>query len=454
MFLSLLDTSIVATALYTIGSDFSGLDRVTWVALAYTLAYLGFAVPFAALADVLGRRTTYNVAFVLFLAFSLGCGWAQSLNQLIVFRTFQGIGGAGLYSLTMVIFPEITPPHLNNLIGALAGMVVAVSGVAGPVLGGVITRYSTWRWVFWINGPVVLVAMVVFNFSWPRPDQLQGVQTRRKWKELDFVGSVLIIAASVLTVYAFQHAGINTDSWTQATFLAPLLTGCLCWTLLFLWQWAVHRWWRDRVAAVVPWHLLQQRVYIAGAAFTLLMGFPYFFVIYNLPLRFQVVDMATPLYAGIWLLPMLGSAAVGSTIGGTVNSKKNHVTATFVAGSIFLTLGMGLMTTFDLSTNLEAKTFGFEVFVGLGFGLSVATASLSTALEASLRDAGMSPPHHLAFAITNTQASRGPGHSLTGPGSRRQLGDSSKHRDLRLYAAKRACRRGVAGPTLQLAVLA
>ena len=132
MFLSLLDTSIVATALYTIGSDFAALDRVTWVALAYTLAYLGCAVPFAALGDVIGRRNSYVLAFVLFLTFSLAAGWAQSLDQLIAFRALQGVGGAGLYSLTMVIFPEITPPHRSQVVGALAGMVVALDAY-GPV---------------------------------------------------------------------------------------------------------------------------------------------------------------------------------------------------------------------------------------------------------------------------------------------------------------------------------
>jgi MFS family permease len=88
---------------------------------------------------------------VIFLSFSIGCGFAQSLNQLIACRAFQGIGGSGLYSLSMVIFPEISPPKMKMWIGSLAGMVVAMAGVLGPVIGGVITHYTTWRWVFWIK---------------------------------------------------------------------------------------------------------------------------------------------------------------------------------------------------------------------------------------------------------------------------------------------------------------
>ena len=90
-------------------------------------------------------------AFIVFFAFSLGCGFAQSLGQLIAFRVMQGVGGSGLYSLTLVIFPEITPTEMKKFIGSLAGIVMAVSGVLGPVLGGVITHYTTWRWIFWIK---------------------------------------------------------------------------------------------------------------------------------------------------------------------------------------------------------------------------------------------------------------------------------------------------------------
>jgi MFS family permease len=149
--LSLLDTSIVATALYSIGKDLGDLRLVTWVALAYTLAYVGCAVPFARISDVTGRRSAFMASFIIFFAFSIGCGFSNSLPQLIACRTLQGIGGSGLYSLTMIIFPEISPPKMRKFIGAFAGMVVAISGILGPILGGIITHYATWRWVFWIK---------------------------------------------------------------------------------------------------------------------------------------------------------------------------------------------------------------------------------------------------------------------------------------------------------------
>jgi len=151
LFLSLLDTTIVATALYTIGVDLKSLGSINWVALAYTLSYLGCAVIFSRIADIFGRRNAYIAAFLIFFAFSLGCGFSTSLTQLIACRTLQGVGGSGLYSLTFVILPEISPPKLIQAIGAMAGAVVAMAGVLGPVLGGLITHYTTWKWIFWIK---------------------------------------------------------------------------------------------------------------------------------------------------------------------------------------------------------------------------------------------------------------------------------------------------------------
>jgi len=101
--------------------------------------------------DIIGRRNAYTSAFIIFFAFSIGCGFCQSQDALIACRALQGVGGSGLYSLSIIIFPEITPHHLTKWLGSIVGAVVAVSGVLGPVLGGLITHYTTWRWIFWIK---------------------------------------------------------------------------------------------------------------------------------------------------------------------------------------------------------------------------------------------------------------------------------------------------------------
>ncbi|KAH9217857.1 MFS multidrug transporter-like protein [Leptodontidium sp. 2 PMI_412] len=385
LFLSLLDTTIVATAIYTIGVDLSSLTSVNWVALAYTLSYLGCAVIFARVADIVGRRNAYIAAFVIFFAFSIGCGFAKTLDQLIALRVLQGIGGSGLYSLTFVIMPEISPIRMQPLTGALAGAVVAMAGVLGPVLGGVITNYTTWRWVFWINAPIGIIPLLVFIIAWPSPDMLPPVRLR-PLKELDFFGAILVIAASVLLVFSFQQAGLNSNSWSHGIFIAPLVVGTLLWIVLFGWELLVAKKWEASIATMFPLRLLKRRVFMGHFLTTLLAGFPYFMVIFALPLRLQVVNGKSQLVSGVALLPMLAAVAITSSIGGMVNSKRDLIWSTLLAGSLFMVIGCACLSTLDDVPQVQAKMYGFQIFVGLGFGFLVSTVSLGASLECELRD--------------------------------------------------------------------
>lgn len=105
----------------------------------------------ARVSDVVGRKAVVCMSFFLFLVASLACGFASSLEQLIGFRAAQGIGGAGLYSMAMIIYPELTPPGLVPAISAVVGLIVALAGVSGPIIGGLLTTYASWRWAFWIK---------------------------------------------------------------------------------------------------------------------------------------------------------------------------------------------------------------------------------------------------------------------------------------------------------------
>jgi len=133
---------------------------------------------------------------------------------------------------------------------------------------------------------------------------------------------------------------------------------------------------------------------------TMFIGFPYFLVIYSLPLRIQVVNNKSPLVAGVALLPMLISVAIGSTIGGGVNGKRNNTCPTLTTGSCLMALGTGLFITLSNTVNIEARTYGFQVLVGMGFGLTVSTVSLGAGLECEVRDNGMLPSTHSSFLLT------------------------------------------------------
>ncbi|CAG8974057.1 hypothetical protein HYALB_00009558 [Hymenoscyphus albidus] len=296
----------------------------------------------------------------------------------------QGIGGSGLYSLTFIIFPEISTPEMSQVIGAAAGA-VAMAGILGPVLGGVITHYTTWRWIFWINGPIGIIPLIVFIIAWPKPHQIIHAP-RRSWKQLDLIGAVLVIAASVCVVFAFQQGGIMPDSWNKPIFIVPLVIGCLCYVLLFCWEVAVAKYWAGSFATMFPLHLIKHRVYMGYVLVTLIGGFPYFMFIYTLPLRLQVVNENSQLVAGLALLPMVGAVAVFSSAAAIINTKKNLIFETLLTGALFSVLWTALLSTLKNVPWIEGKMYGFQVFIGIGFGLMVSTTSLGGGLERELKD--------------------------------------------------------------------
>ncbi|KAK8119004.1 uncharacterized protein PG998_003630 [Apiospora kogelbergensis] len=385
LFLSYIDTSIVATSLFSIGSEFDDLERVNWVAISYTLAYMGCAVVFARISDVIGRRDAFIAAYIVFFAFSIGCGFAQNLNQLIACRALQGVGGSGLYSLTLVILLEVSPDRFRSSLGSIIGTVIAIGGVLGPVLGGILTHYATWRWVFWINGPIGAVSMALFYCAWPKAEFLPDLE-RKKWSELDYPGSLLLVAAATLVVFPFQNAGSARNVWGQAIFLAPLLVGVVCWVALIVWTAFADRKWGDKLAAAIPMRLMRQRVYTATIFNTAVLGFAFIMLVYTFPLRLQVVDGKDALTAGLMLLPLLGASAVGSVVAGAVNSKQDWFCETLVVSSSLIVIGSGLLSTQSDSVDVEHKALGFLVLVGFGFGMSAASATMITSMRAAIRD--------------------------------------------------------------------
>ncbi|POS69722.1 major facilitator superfamily transporter [Diaporthe helianthi] len=384
--LSMIDTSIVATSLYTIGEEFGDVERFNWVALAYTLTFLGCAAFFSRITEIVGRRNAFVAAFVIFFSFSLGCGFSHNMNTLIACRALQGIGGAGLFSATMIILPEMCPPKFRDYIAPLIGAVIAISGVLGPILGGLFTAYSTWRWVFWMNGPIGFISMVFFYVSWPKSEFLPTIQ-RRSWKDLDFSGSLLVVSAAVLVVFAFQDAGYShaENPWVNATFIAPLVVGLICWIGLFAWEAVFEHFWSEKMAAL-PLVLIRNRVFAAVILNTIFLGFAYLSTLYVVPLRLQVVNSKSPITAGVVMLPMLGATGLGNAITGSLSKRQNRLSETMTVASVLVTLGLALETTVSDSSELEPKFIGFLVFIGLGYGMITASATMFTALESPIAE--------------------------------------------------------------------
>lgn len=237
------------------------------------------------------------------------------------------------------------------------------------------------------SGPIGVVSVFLFYILWPKPQALPNTG-HRSWTNLDYIGSILLIAGSVLVVFPFQNAGSTPDQWSKTIFIAPLAIGAASWLGLFIWSLFVERSREDTIDAALPMRLMRNPVYVGAVLNTLCLGFPYLLIVYAFPLRLQVVNGKDAFMAGVMLLPMLGSSALGSLIAGMLNGKKDRIFEMLFVGGCLMVLGCALLSTISSTYEIEEKTLGFLVFVGLGFGLSVSTSTMVATTHSSPGDHG------------------------------------------------------------------
>jgi MFS family permease len=231
--------------------------------------------------------------------------------------------------------------------------------------------------------------MVCFFFAWPPHDQLPTL-AKRRWRDFDWLGSLLIISGAVLVVFPFQNAGEEgSETWSKPVFIVPLILGVFCWVALLVWEFLAQTVFKGRILLAFPVDLFKNKRYLSSVIVTLLVGFPYLLVIYSFPIRLQVVSQEEPLMAGVMLLPMLGTLAIGAVINGAVNKVKNYTAETLLLGTIIMTLGCGLMIMVEGSED-DSMALGLLTFIGLGFGLASGSATLFTLFECPISEYGMS----------------------------------------------------------------
>lgn len=276
--------------------------------MAAWLTQAGFALIFARLSDVTGRKWAAILAFFILGVFSLACGFAQTINQLIAFRALQGVGGSGLYAMGFTTVPEVTPPAKFAVLSALIGLTFAVSSVLGPVVGGVITTHSSWRWCFWFNVPCSALAIVVILFAWPKTNSLGRIT----WRQLDWVGCLLFLASSVLLVFALQEGGSGVYAWGSPTIVCTLVFSVVSAVACGVWLWWLSKPNRP-FSPLFPLSLIKHRVLLLNFLITTLVGYVFYSVLIQLPQRLQIVNGKNSQSAGIALLPLSGASALGQS---------------------------------------------------------------------------------------------------------------------------------------------
>lgn len=223
----------------------------------------------------------------------------------------------------------------------------------------------------------MVISTILFVVAYPhgcgrlRPADLSSIH------KVDWMGTVLLIGGCVLPCFSLMHAAEMPGTWDTGLFIGPMVGGIMSWVLLVAWGMYHTAKMPGRIDAAFPPHLFKVRRYAATTASSLLLGLGYVTCIYNIPLRVQTVHGKGPLTAGLTLLPILCSSAVGSILGTALSPIKDRFGQTLMVGSGLMTLGTGLLATLSDSSSIEAKIYGFEVFVGLGFGMTASSSTVS-----------------------------------------------------------------------------
>jgi EmrB/QacA subfamily drug resistance transporter len=366
MFLAALDQTIVSTALPTIVGDLHGASHLTWVVTAYLLASTVSTPLWGKLGDQYGRKTFFQAAIVIFLGGSALSGFSHSMLELIAFRAIQGLGGGGLMIGAQAIVGDIVSPRERGRYMGLFGAVFGVATVLGPLLGGFFVEYLSWRWVFYINIPIGVVALFVTAAQ--LPGHLQRVR-----HVIDYLGTILLTLATTALVL-FTSLGGTTYRWGSAPIIAMAATGVVL-TILFLFV-------ESRAAEpVIPLGLFRNRVFSAASAVGFVMGFAMFGALTFLPIFFQDARGLSPPASGLRLLPLMGGLLLASTGAGQLVSRWGRYKVFPVVGTFLMIVGLLLMSRIGLTTGAwTIAGFLFVFGVGLGLVMQVLVVAVQNAV--------------------------------------------------------------------------
>ncbi|MFJ7177457.1 DHA2 family efflux MFS transporter permease subunit [Streptomyces massasporeus] len=353
MLLAALDQTIVSTALPTIVSDLGGLDHLSWVVTAYLLAATAATPLWGKLGDQYGRKRLFQTAIVIFLIGSALCGAAQDMAQLIAFRALQGLGGGGLIVLSMAIVGDLVPPRERGRYQGLFGAVFGATSVLGPLLGGLFTQHLSWRWVFYVNLPVGVVALAVIAAVLHIPRTAQR-------HVIDYLGTFLIAAVATCLVLVASLGG-TTWAWGSWQIVGLAVLGVVLAVAFVAAE-------RRAAEPVLPLKLFRVRTFTLAALISFVVGFAMFGAMTYLPTFLQVVQGISPTMSGVHMLPMVLGLLLASTASGQIVSRTGRWKVFPIAGTGITTLGLLLLHQLDEDSS-TAELSGFFFVFGLGLGL-------------------------------------------------------------------------------------
>ncbi len=349
-FLGALDHTVVSTSLATIAGELGALEHMSWIMVGYTLAATVMLPVLGKLGDVIGPRRVFVVSLVLFLAASLACGFASDLGWLIAARVVQGLGSAGLQLMSQTIVARVTSPRQRPRYMAVIGAAFPIAIVVGPVVGGLITDYWSWPWVFWINLPVGLVALILALAAVPR---LPGGAHPR----FDVPGSAVFTGSLLALVLAVTWVG--DDTLRPAAIACAVAAGAGILALV-----AIER---RAVAPILPPRILRHRTILVCLGLSLVVGAGLFSVVAYMPTYVQMAYRTTATVSGLVPIATVLGMLVSSLLTGWLVSRSGRYRLYPIAGTALAALGLITMASLPAGAPLWVPMASMAA-VGIGTG--------------------------------------------------------------------------------------
>ncbi|MDQ1698016.1 MAG: hypothetical protein QOJ03_3369, partial [Frankiaceae bacterium] len=372
MFLAALDQTIVATALPTIVGELGGLNHLSWVVTSYLLASTVSTPLWGKLGDLYGRKLFFQSAIIIFLVGSALSGAAQNLDELILFRAIQGLGAGGLIVGAQAIIGAVVSPRERGRYMGLMGSVFAVASVAGPLVGGFFTEHLTWRWVFYINLPVGVLALAIVATALPSREQ-------HVKHSIDYAGATVLGAGVTSLILALTWGG-NTYAWGSGVILGLLFAAVALVALFIVIERLVPE-------PLIPLQLFRMPVFRVASMAGAIVGFSMFGAITFLPLFLQTVHGAGATSSGLQMIPIMAAMLTMSIWSGRRISQTGRYRAYPIAGTIIMTTGIYLLSHLSITTPYWTAAI-FMALVGAGLGRTMQVMVLSVQNSVTFKELG------------------------------------------------------------------